>query len=132
MKLAFAASSSAPAQEALKNLTKQYGQCDIQSADAVVALGGDGKVLKTLYDVLELNKPVYAMRRTESVGFLCNDYNTEDLPVRIAAAHKVMLYPLFVDAKTVKGKTESALAINEVSIIRETPQSARLRIIVDS
>jgi NAD+ kinase len=88
MKIAFAASLSGPAQEALKALTGRYGQCDIKNADVVVALGGDGKVLKTLYGVLELDKPVYAMRRTGSVGFLCNDYHAENLSERLAVAQK--------------------------------------------
>ncbi len=131
MKLAFAASPSPSAQEALALLTKQYGQNDIKSADVVVALGGDGKVLKTLYEVLDIGKPVYAMRRTDSVGFLCNDYNADALPARIKAAHPVQLYPLRVDVKTLDGKTQSGLAINEVTVIRETPQSARLRITID-
>jgi len=131
MKIAFAASLSGPAQEALKTLTSRYGQSDIKNADVIVALGGDGKVLKTLYDILELNKPVYAMRRTSSVGFLCNDYNPDDLPERLQRAHKVALHPLRVEVRAVNGKTETALAINEVSVIRETPQSARLRMTID-
>ena len=131
MKIAFVASSSAPAQTALKALTERYGQAEIRDADIVVPLGGDGKVLKTLYDVMDLNKPVFAMRLTESVGFLCNDYHIDNLPARLAAAQKVLLHPLLVEAHTVDGKKQTGLAINEVSVIRETPQSARLQIGID-
>jgi NAD+ kinase len=96
-----------------------------------VTLGGDGKVLKTLYEAMELNKPVYAMRRTESVGFLCNTYRVDDLPKRLSNAQKIILHPLHVDARTVDGQSVTAIAINEVSVIRETPQSARLKITID-
>ena len=131
MKIAFIASPSPLAQEALEALTKLYGQSEMKSADVVVALGGDGKVLKALYYILDLGKPVFAMRRTESVGFLCNDYDTSNLPARLSSAQKVLLHPLRVEAQSADGQTASGLAINEVSVIRETPQSARLRIGID-
>ncbi|HEU0118003.1 MAG TPA: NAD kinase [Alphaproteobacteria bacterium] len=131
MKIAFTAAHNSLAQDALKALTNQYGQSDIKGADAVVALGGDGQVLKTLYEVMECGKPVFAMRRTESIGFLCNDYHMENLEARIAKAHKVALHPLQIEAVTGAGKKQSGFAINEVSVIRETAQSARLRIAVD-
>jgi len=78
-----------------------------------------------------LGKPVFAMRRTESIGFLCNDFRVGGLPQRLVKAQKVNLHPLHVEARTVKGRRTSALAINEVTVIRETPQSARLRVSVD-
>ncbi len=131
MKIAFTAAPSAPAEDARAALTERYGQCALADADAVVALGGDGQVLKTLYDVMDLGKPVFAMRRTDSVGFLCNDFATDDLPARIAKAHPVDLRPLRLDVRQTNGQQASALALNEVTIIRETPQSARLRISVD-
>jgi NAD+ kinase len=131
MKIAFVAAHHLPAQEAFVALTKYYGQSDFLHADYIVALGGDGHVLKTLYDVIDMEKSVFAMRRTESVGFLCNDYRLEDLPARIEKAHKVKLTPLLLEVDTVDGKHETAIAINEATFIRETPQSARLKILVD-
>lgn len=131
MKIAFAAAHSSAAQEALVALSRQYGQRAIEQADYIVALGGDGQVLKSLYDAMELGKPVFALRRTESIGFLCNDYRAEHLPERLAAAQNVILHPLRLEARTSNGAMESAYAINEVSVIRETPQSARLCISVD-
>lgn len=131
MKIAFTAAHNALAQQAFVELTKTYGQSDLKTADVVVAVGGDGQVLKTLYDALSHNKPVYAMRRTESIGFLCNDYHTENLSNRLAKAHKVILHPLRLEAESVDGKKHSALAINEVTVIRETPQSARLKVSID-
>ena len=131
MKIAFTAAQNPLAQKALKALIKKYGQSAIKDADVVVALGGDGQVLKTLYDVMPRKKPVFAMRRTESVGFLCNDFRADGLSRRLARAQKIELHPLLLEARAGKGRKKTALAINEVTIIRETPQSARLRITVD-
>lgn len=131
MKIAFTAAHNDFAQQAFAELIKQYGQIEISKADAVVALGGDGHVLRTLYDVMDKGKPVFAMRRTNSVGFLCNNYNTNNLHERIQAAHKIILHPLHLEAKTADGRTREALAINEVTVMRETAQSARLAITVD-
>ncbi|MDX2027051.1 MAG: NAD kinase [Alphaproteobacteria bacterium] len=131
MKIAFVATHTPLAEQALAELTKQYGQCDLKSADVVVTLGGDGRALKTLYELIDADKPVYAMRRTESVGFLCNDYQPDKLPERLAKAHKVALHPVCLEVKSIDGKKQTARAINEITVIRETPQSARLRISVD-
>lgn len=131
MKISFSSAHNILAQEAFVHLTREYGQCTIAEADIVVALGGDGQVLSTLYDVMEFNKPVFALRRTESIGFLCNDYRTENLPDRLQKAQKVTLHPLRIEATDVDGKKKSALAINEATVIREHGQSARLRVNVD-
>jgi len=131
MKIAFAAAPSDIAQKALKQLTKKYGQSKISSADYIVAIGGDGQVLETLYEGMKYGKPVFALRRTESIGFLCNEFRVEGLERRLAKAQKVTLHPLHVEARTVQGKKTTALAINEVTVIRETPQSACLRVSVD-
>jgi NAD+ kinase len=131
MKISFTSAHNILAQQAFTALTNQYGQSDLKSADIVVALGGDGQVLKTLYDVMEFNKPVFALRRTESIGFLCNDYRTENLVERLTKAQKVILHPLRIDAKTADGKSSSSLAINEATVLRETAQSARLKVSVD-
>jgi NAD+ kinase len=131
MKIAFVAAPSTIAQSALKALVKRYGQCGIASADYVVAVGGDGQVLKTLYDVMERNKPVFALRRTDSVGFLCNDYHLASLPRRLAKAQRVTLHPLRMEARTKSGARKTAVAINDVIVIRETAQSARLSLRVD-
>lgn len=131
MKIAFTAAHNEFAQQAFVEATRAFGQTELSKADVVVALGGDGHVLRTLYDVMEKGKPVFAMRRTNSVGFLCNSYSLDSLIERVTAAHMVHLHPLRVDAKTVDGRTREALAINEVTVMRETSQSARLAINVD-
>ena len=131
MHIAFTAAHNPLAQQAFVRLTELYGQRPLSEADVIVALGGDGHVLRTLYEAMTHGKPVFALRRTESVGFLCNDFDVENLPDRVARAQKVTLNPLCLDALTVEGHRKHALSINEVTIIRETPQSARLRICVN-
>jgi NAD+ kinase len=131
MKIAFTSAHNDFAQQALAEATRHYGQNNISEADIVVALGGDGHVLRTLYEAMNHGKPVFAMRRTTSVGFLCNDFQLEDLQDRLRAAQAVTLHPLHLEARTADGRTKEALAINEVTVIRETPQSARLSISVD-
>ncbi len=131
MKIAFTAAHNDHAQTAHAEFTAKYGQNDINDADVIVALGGDGHVLRTIYDAMGRSKPVFAMRRTASVGFLCNDYNINDLHERLKAAQAVTLHPLHLSAKTTDGREREAWAINEVSVVRDSPQSARLSIQID-
>jgi NAD+ kinase len=132
MKIFFTASHSPLAQKSFAELTQRYGQSTAEDADYYVALGGDGQVLTTLYESLKLKKPVFAIRRTESTGFLCNSFNDNcELPERLARAQNVTLNPLRIDAETTDGSTISGLAINEVSFLRETPQAVRLHIAID-
>ena len=131
MKIAFAASQTPLAQKALTEMKNIYGQMAARDADVVVALGGDGQVLRTLYEALDHNKPVFALRCTDHVGFLCNEYATHELPERLQRAQTVILHPLHLEARMTDGTTATAQAINEISVIRETPQSARLKIMID-
>jgi len=131
MKIAFTAASNPLAQKACAVLVKKYGNSRIGAADYIVALGGDGQVLKALYDVMPQDKPIFAMRRTESIGFLCNEFRIDGLEKRLTRAQKVVLHPLLLEARAEGGRKKTALAINEVTIIRETGQSARLKISVD-
>jgi NAD+ kinase len=132
MKIFFTASHSILAQKAFVDLTRRYGQSNARDAEFIVVLGGDGQVLNTLYKTLENDKPVFAIRRTESVGFLCNTYYSEgDLVERLCKAHSVTLHPLRLKATTINGEELTATAINEISVIRETPQAVKLRIVID-
>jgi len=131
MKIHFTSSHSRLAQQSFVDLTKRYGQAAKQEADIFVALGGDGHVLRTLFESMDVGKPVFAIRRTESVGFLCNDFKDGDLEQRLAQAQRVTLHPLYLQAVSGDGREHKAWAINEISFLRETPQAARLRITVD-
>jgi NAD+ kinase len=129
MKLAFTASARPEAQEALRRLRHIYGESGEADADVIVALGGDGLMLETLRKRLKDKRPVYGMNRG-TVGFLMNDYNEADLPERLRKAEQVRIRPLVARCETTRGIVEER-AFNEVSLIRQTAQSARLRIIVD-
>src|SRR5207244_643390 len=127
---AFVASATEEAQTALARLQSTYGVHDPDEADVVVALGGDGFMLETLHRYLGKFKPIFGMN-CGTVGFLMNRYDENDLPARLAAAHRERLHPLVMNAKTVSGETQRAHAINDVSLLRETRQAAKIGIRVD-
>jgi NAD+ kinase len=99
-------------------------------ADIIVALGGDGFMLETLHRFFDKDVPIYGMNRG-SVGFLMNDYGADDLPDRLDRATTVRLNPLLMTARDIAGEVHKAHAINEVSLLRETRQSAKLRVKID-
>jgi NAD+ kinase len=128
-RIGFLASSAPAATEARARLVARYGDCPPEQARVIVALGGDGMMLETQHRFLGRNLPVYGMNRG-SVGFLMNNYREEDLPRSLAEAQAAVLHPLRMCAHTAAGRQE-ALAINEVSLLRETRQAAKVRILVD-
>ncbi len=129
-KIAFVSSDSPKAQEAAESLRKRYGGANPDDADAVVALGGDGFMLETLHAFLNRNVPIYGMNRG-TVGFLMNAFSEDDLLDRLDQAAVTELHPLQMKATTVDGGQTEALAINEVSLLRQTRQAAKIRISVD-
>lgn len=130
LKIAFAASDVDIAQAARKTLVARYSDAPLAEADAIVALGGDGFMLQTLHATQALPAPVYGMNRG-TIGFLMNEYSETDLVARLSAAEEEVLNPLSMRATCVDGSVHEALAINEVSLLRQGPQAARLRITVD-
>ena len=117
------------AAEALKAMRQRHKDAGAANADIIVALGGDGFMLQTLHAFLGTGKPIYGMN-LGSVGFLMNEYRTENLVERLAAAERAVVHPLRMKAHGPKGTVE-ALAFNEVSLLRETRQAAKIRILVD-
>jgi NAD+ kinase len=130
LRLAFVASDWPEAATARVRLAALYGEVPEEEADVVVALGGDGFMLEVLHRNLAARRPIYGMNRG-SVGFLMNDYSETDLPGRIAAAEPATIHPLSMTALDAQGVTHHALAINDVSLLRETRQAAKLRILID-
>jgi NAD+ kinase len=129
-KVAFVAAESEPADSALSALTRRYGQHKPEAADVIVALGGDGFMLEALHNYMSLKAPIFGMHRG-TVGFLMNRYDESDLMERLQRTTPVTLHPLRMTALTVDGKTYEALAVNEVSMLRQTRQAAKIRIFVD-
>jgi len=128
--IAFVASDHRDASEAAKRLISRYGNTPPETADAIVALGGDGLMLQTLHAHMGSRIPIYGMHRG-SVGFLMNDYSEDNLPERLAAAKTSVIHPLRMKARMQDGKIENALAINEIALFRASYQAAKLRILVD-
>ena len=128
--IAFVAADTAEARDALARLHQRYSPVEPDRAEVIVALGGDGFVLETLHRFLNRNVPIYGMN-CGTVGFLMNSYEEERLPERLARAEEVTLFPLAMHARSVDDKVREALAINEVSLLRETRQAAKIRIRVD-
>ncbi|HET9148418.1 MAG TPA: NAD kinase [Acetobacteraceae bacterium] len=126
----FAAAATTTAAAARSRLIELYGDTPPELAEIIVALGGDGLMLETIHSHLKLGLPVYGMN-CGSVGFLMNDYAETDLPARIARAQSNDLHPLRMRAATRGGVVEEALAFNEVSLLRELRQAAKIRITVD-
>jgi NAD+ kinase len=129
-RLAFVGADTPEAQEACAKLTARFDGCAPEDADVIVALGGDGFMLETLHRHMARKAPIYGMNRG-TVGFLMNDYTEDDLPARLARSRAVTLYPLRMVAQRIDGSRAEALAVNEVSLLRETRQTAKLRIAVD-
>ncbi len=129
-RVAFVASDTDQASDSLRVLTERYGQHAPSDADVIVALGGDGFMLETLHNYLQLGKPIFGMHRG-SVGFLMNVYREDDLPGRLEQSDQVILHPLRMTALARDGKTYEYLAINEVSMLRQTRQAAKIRIFID-
>lgn len=129
-KLAFVASATPKAQESLTRLQSLYPHVPPEEADVIIALGGDGLMLATLHSVLDNPKPIYGMNRG-SVGFLMNDYCVEDLQARLEDAHQSNIHPLTMKTWDTKGEFKQAHAINEVSMLRQTYEAARLCVQVD-
>ncbi|MEM6619167.1 MAG: NAD kinase [Pseudomonadota bacterium] len=124
------ASDTDVAQEARADLVRAYGHVPPVQADVIVALGGDGFMLSTLHSTEGLRAPVYGMNRG-TVGFMMNDFSTEDLRARLAAAEEAVIHPLRMVAHSQDGDQVEALAINEVSLLRQGPQAAKLRVLID-
>ena len=128
-KIHFVSSDNKAAKEAKDNLVKKYKDYSAAEADVIVALGGDGLMLQTLHDNIDEAKPIFGINKG-SVGFLMNDYNDDDLLERIESATLTKVYPLQMTVKTEQEEI-SAKAINEVSLLRQTYQAAKIKIKID-
>jgi NAD+ kinase len=128
--IAFVATEAPEAREALARLAARYGNTDPKRADAIVALGGDGLMLQTLHRYMKDRIPIYGMNRG-SVGFLMNEYHEDDLIERLEHAEINRIHPLTMTTLDREGRIDRELAINEVSLFRQSYQAAKLRVSVD-
>ncbi len=129
-RIAFVASPTQLAGESRARLMARYGDCPLEQAALIVSLGGDGFMLETLHRLLGKNVPVYGMN-CGSVGFLMNPFSEDDLPGRLARAQEAVLRPLRMRTLTATGAVGEALALNDVSLLRQLRQTAKIRISID-
>ncbi len=129
-RLAFVAAEVPQARRAMARLIKLYGQAPAENADVIVALGGDGLMLQTMHRFMSSGKAIYGMNRG-SVGFLMNDFSEKHLHERLRAAEPTSVRPLRMKATDQAGRVHKAMAFNEVSFLRQTHQTAKLRISID-
>ena len=134
LKLACIADKSDKAQAAYRELCDRYDFVSLKGKrnkpDALVVLGGDGFMLQVLHQHMHRSIPIYGMN-CGTVGFLLNRYSPDELHERILQARPSTLHPLTMYTRTIDGKEKHQLAINEVSLFRESRQAAKLRISVD-
>ena len=130
-RIAVVAAENSAAQQALDEMHSRYRCVAPEQAEIIVPLGGDGFMLETLHRFLPAGAAIYGMHRG-SVGFLMNAYRPDGLYERLAAAQPVILHPLEMTARDERGNPRRALAFNEVSLLRETRQAAKLRVSVDN
>lgn len=128
--IAFVASDAEEAVEARRRLEARYDHVAPEDADVIVALGGDGLMLESLHAYMDRSIPIYGMNRG-TVGFLMNEYSEEDLRTRLDRAEEVQIHPLRMRTQTTDDRTRDALALNEVSLLRESRQAAKIRIRID-
>ena len=130
-KIAFLASSGKQAVTAKNSLEKIYESTHVDNADVIIVLGGDGMMLNTLRQYISRPVKVFGMNRG-TIGFLMNEFSKDNLLDRINLATLVTLHPLRMRVEKNNGEIEEAIAINEVSLIRQTSQTAKIKITIDN
>lgn len=131
-RMALVASPTPAAQEAAEQLRKSYEWYPLEKAELIVALGGDGFMLRTLHAMLDRHRilPVFGMN-LGTVGFLMNDWRPDLLELRLHHAKPITVSPLRMEVETVEGQKLTMAAINEVSLLRETRETAKIEVLVE-
>ena len=131
-KIALVASNAPAAMEAEAELRPLYDFVELGEADMLIVLGGDGFLLHMLHQLLDQRRslPVFGMNRG-TIGFLMNEFRVEGLFDRIAGARPFLIHPLQGDITTISGERHILPAINEISLLRETRQAAKLEVLIN-
>lgn len=130
MKIHFVASKKPDSLAVLQSFIGKYGQVDVEEAEVIVSLSGDGMVLHTMHTNFERSVPIYGMNRGK-VGFLTNSFHADGLIARLEKAQKLRIHPLMVEAINTAGQAFESMAINEVCLMRDSNQAARIRVAID-
>lgn len=130
--------SDAQSEKALNahaEITSRYNLVDgasqsLEDCDAIIVLGGDGMMLKAMHRYMSTGIPMFGMN-LGSIGFLLNEYKSDELLYRLNKTLITEMHPLEMKVIDQKGDKHVALAINEISLLRETNQTAQIRISVN-
>ncbi|MGZ8997614.1 MAG: NAD kinase [Allosphingosinicella sp.] len=130
--MALVASTAEAAQAAAAMLRERYDFTTASKAELIIALGGDGFMLHTLHKMLAKGRicPVFGMNRG-TVGFLMNEWRIDGLAERVERAKSFSIAPLAMKASRLGGEAAVIHAINEVSLLRETRQTAWIEVSVN-
>ena len=131
MKICFVGSNNKKILETKETLIKKYGNSDPEKSEVIVSLGGDGFLLQTIHNYKKYEKSIYGMN-FGSIGFLMNQYDEEDLVSKIHNSLKVEIKPLQVEAKKINNEVVKSIAFNEISLLRETYQAAKISIKINN
>ena len=127
MKIFFNSSENQDAKIALNYFVKKYGQCNIEKAEIIVPIGGDGFLLKNLHDYNKFKIPFYGINYG-SIGFLMNSKTNEHIHDIIANSQETIFKPLEMRASDFNNKSYISIAYNEVSLMRQTNQASKINI----
>lgn len=130
MRIHLFADNTPQAEGAAKNLLNAFETFSFEDADTILALGGDGFLLRVLQKCLGRDKKIFGMN-LGTMGFLMNPFSEEHVKARLENAIPLTLHPLKASIDTTDGQTHTCYAINEVYVYRQTHQSAHLRIHVN-
>ena len=131
MKIHFSSSKHEQAKQLFDEMVGKYSQCDLENSEIIVALGGDGQMLSCLKDSIEFEIPVFGIN-CGHVGFLMNEHKPIDLIERIQKAETAPIHPILMQARQLNGARKEGLAINEVSLLRQTHNAAHCQITINS
>ena len=127
MKIHFTSSNSKEAISLKSKYSALYNQANLREADVIVAIGGDGEMLKALRLAIKNNSSVFGLNKGH-IGFLMNKINKTNLIKRISKASQLTVHPLEMECFDHKGKKQTFLGINEISLFRNTNQSSIISI----
>lgn len=130
--MALVDSGSPLAKAGADDLRSRYDWVTPQEADIIIALGGDGFMLQTLHAMLDTDRivPVFGMNRG-TIGFLMNEWRLDAFDARLERAKSFTVRPLIAEIVTTTGERHVLPAINELSLLRETRQAAKIEVLVD-
>ena len=126
-KIHFAIDTNVKADTSQKALLKRYKNYLPNQSDVIVVIGGDGFMLKTLKKYQKYNKPFYGMNRG-TFGFLMNKFKSKNIEKFISRAKTISISVLEMHANTINNVKKTAIAINEISLLRQGRQAASLQI----